>query len=317
MSVTNVQMRPKPAGNIISSAFLGLAVMATVAAGEGLVSGSLLGIMEGAGSSDRGGSIFMNVIGGTFCAMLIGIPVGLISFAVVAILCRHLPDRALARAHRGAILGSVFGVSAGGSLAIFIALLMPEGINTISIGKLYIPGVIIGFIGGTLLGGINRACREVHEHEEPEALPPLEPLDDDGGSLLVDVTRNLDQVHIRITEVDREYGTTRTGPAHGAFDDRDLMTPKVLHRIAERHGGDEAEIGGAGGGTSRLRLELSPDLMQVDLLITEGKRLPPLTERDHLHAEDAGVEAACHADVGDGENEVIDAVDGHGISPGR
>jgi hypothetical protein len=314
MSVINAPIRAKRVSDIIYAGCRGLAIMIGVAAFEGMISGSLFGLVEGFLSNHIDGMVG-GAIGGTLCAMMVGAPVGFVCFAIVELLFHGLPDEAIKRAQRAAVKGSIFGITMGGGIVILASLFgIPDDMT---MKHMFIPGVILGFIGGTLSGGINHARMEASDHEEMEVFPLPEPEGDDGESLLVDITRHLDQVHVRVTEIDREDGATRAGAAHRAFDDLDAETPKAVHHIIDGHGGDQAEIGGAGGGRSRFRIELSPDLMQVDLLITEGERLPLITERDDLHAEHTAVEIAGSADVADGEHEMVDAVDDHALSPGR
>ena len=52
--------------------------------------------------------------------------------------------------------------------------------------------------------------------------------------------------------------------------------------------------------------------MQVDLLLPETQRRPPLAKGDDLHAEHPRVEIAGARDIGDGQDEMIETRDLHG-----
>ena len=168
MSVTRARLEPKPTSDVIYSALSGLFIMAVVAAGEGLIAGGLLGITAGPSGYRAGETWAMAAVYGAVCAMAVGGPTGLISFIVVELLCRHLPDEAVGRSLKGAMRGSAFGVVAGGLLGLLLAELMP---GTTEPAQGYILGVIVGFIGGTFFGGIKHALMERGDHEEPARRP--------------------------------------------------------------------------------------------------------------------------------------------------
>jgi hypothetical protein len=66
-----------------------------------------------------------------------------------------------------------------------------------------------------------------------------------------------------------------------------------------------------------LGLELLASLVEVDLLLAERERLAPTRERDDLHAQYPLVEATRELDVGDSEDDVIEAQDLHAMLPVR
>ena len=83
----------------------------------------------------------------------------------------------------------------------------------------------------------------------------------------------------------------------------------------ETSGRQEAQVTRAGCGTQSLGFDLLASLVQVDLLAAEGQGLAPAGEGDGVHAEHTRVEGAGGLRVADREDEVIDAVDLHGIPP--
>jgi hypothetical protein len=79
----------------------------------------------------------------------------------------------------------------------------------------------------------------------------------------------------------------------------------------QRVGGDQAQVGTAGRGTAGLGLEFVTGPVQVDLAVAEGKGGASRAERDRLHAEHAGVEVHGGVDIGDGQHQMVEAIDAH------
>jgi hypothetical protein len=194
MSATSMRLQRKPASDVIYSAFSGLAIMTAIGGVEGFATGGLFGLAEGLERGVRPTMFVQGGVGGMICAMIIGAPIGFVCWGLLEVLCRRIPDEAVLRAQRAAMKGSVFGVSLGGLLGLFLAPMMPGHVEA---GQGYICGVIAGFIGGTLLGGINRAWMEACDYEEPEEPSPRNTTTDD-RSLHVDVTEDFDQLRIRL-----------------------------------------------------------------------------------------------------------------------
>ena len=71
-----------------------------------------------------------------------------------------------------------------------------------------------------------------------------------------------------------------------------------------------------GVGTARLRLELVTGPVQIDLAVAEGKGGASRAERHRLHAQDAGVELHGGVDVGDGQHQMVKAIDVHELMVG-
>src|SRR2546429_5790723 len=88
------------------------------------------------------------------------------------------------------------------------------------------------------------------------------------------IHRDLHEVEIRIAHVDRAYRADGAGLLHRTLDDLDLRCLELLDHRIERYGRDEAEIERSRHRDVRLRLELAPPFMQVDLLPAEAEREP-------------------------------------------
>jgi hypothetical protein len=83
--------------------------------------------------------------------------------------------------------------------------------------------------------------------------------------------------------------------------------------VVERHGRDEAEVAGTERRRARLRRRRGGRILEIDLLAAEPERVALLPvgaeERFALEAERALVEARRGLDVGNRQDEVIDAID--------
>ena len=107
-----------------------------------------------------------------------------------------------------------------------------------------------------------------------------------------------------------------TGPASIAI----VEGLEMGEHVVERRGGDQAEIAGAERRPLRLRRRHRAAVLKIDLLPAEFQREARLAVRPAeclaREAERALVEPRRRLDVGDGENEVIDAVgeQGHGLT---
>ena len=73
--------------------------------------------------------------------------------------------------------------------------------------------------------------------------------------------------------------------------------------------GDQAQVGAAGRGPGGVRGGLLPGLVQVDLAGAELQGAAPGAEGDRAHAQDPLVEAGGLVQVGDGQDQVVQAGD--------
>src|SRR5215471_11654975 len=125
--------------------------------------------------------------------------------------------------------------------------------------------------------------------ESSELYGQPHPLSDIG-----DILGDLDEIAVRVAEVDRpqlaERATTRDRPRF----DRDADHAQVLAHLVERDRADHAEVAGAERRLLRLRGRLRTSILEVDLLLSELQREPRLTlgaaEELALEAERALVE---------------------------
>jgi hypothetical protein len=75
--------------------------------------------------------------------------------------------------------------------------------------------------------------------------------------------------------------------------------------------GDETEVCGARRGLGCSRLEFVSALVEIDFLVAEFEGGAAL-KGDDVHAEDFGVEVGCGVDVGDGQDDVVQLLQGEG-----
>src|SRR3954465_12694096 len=72
------------------------------------------------------------------------------------------------------------------------------------------------------------------------------------------VLGELDEVAVRIPEVDARHLAQRAGAGHRPLLDRHAFPGQVRHHVPDRRAGHEAQIGTARGGPGRTRAELPP-----------------------------------------------------------
>jgi hypothetical protein len=104
--------------------------------------------------------------------------------------------------------------------------------------------------------------------------------------LASEIGADLDQVLVRIAEVDAEDGAGGAGAFDRALLDGDAARGEVLDHLVQRADGDEAQVGAAGRGTVGLRLELLADPVQIDLAVAEGQGASAAGPDDSDRAED-------------------------------
>ena len=117
---------------------------------------------------------------------------------------------------------------------------------------------------------------------------------------------------VRIAEVDGAQRRASADLVNGTELDLDRASPQVRRDSFERNVGREAEVDRARCRPARLWLELTTGLVQVQLLIAERERSPSLAERDRRHAEHPLIERDRLIEIGDGEDDVVDALDCEG-----
>ncbi len=135
---------------------------------------------------------------------------------------------------------------------------------------------------------------------------------------------DLDQVPVRIAQVDRQDRPGGAAAGHWALFDRDAAGGQMGDPAPQRRIGQEAEVGGTGYGAPGHRGEGRGGGVQVDLLGAEGqgvaRRPAGRREGDRGHAQGACVEGHAGVDVGDGQDQMVEpgeAWGGHGLSSTR
>lgn len=247
-------MRGKPGftNYIIHRVLRGVGLLAMVGALEGALTGPLAGILMDGGRPDLA-LITFGMVFGALHAIMTALPTGILLFPLLAVICRRLPDfeQALSRVEKAAMKGTAPGVAIGGMAGAIFHHLAPMFLDTTD-G--YILGVVVGFITGALLGGVIQARIEtvVDDDEETDPEEPSHAVA--GGLLLVDIARDLDQVHVRVAEVDRDDRPQRPGTPHRSFQHLDTVGAEMRDDCIGSQPGDEAEIGRAGRWMLSLRL---------------------------------------------------------------
>ncbi|KAG0751414.1 hypothetical protein G6F24_014347 [Rhizopus arrhizus] len=79
--------------------------------------------------------------------------------------------------------------------------------------------------------------------------------------------------------------------------------------IGSRRARDQAQIGTARRGLRGVRLQRCTGRVQVDLLLAELQRSAAGAETHDLHAKHALIEVTAALDVGNGEDQMVEAVD--------
>jgi hypothetical protein len=96
----------------------------------------------------------------------------------------------------------------------------------------------------------------------------------------VEIIRNFDQIEIGIAKVHRKNRPGCPGALYWTVEELHTARAQVLDDLADGNARDETEVRGSGDGAIGLRIEFLADLMQVELLLPERKRLTRCLERD-------------------------------------
>jgi hypothetical protein len=126
--------------------------------------------------------------------------------------------------------------------------------------------------------------------------------------------RYLNEIPIRITNVNRYERADRTAARHGALLDGNALGLQMCDAFDDRRGCEEAEIGRAGRGRLRVRYDGGIGGMKIDLLLAEGQRPPAVAECNRVHAKQVGIEGNRSLDVADGQDNMVEAFDLHDLS---
>lgn len=131
------------------------------------------------------------------------------------------------------------------------------------------------------------------------------------------VLRNLDEIEVGITHIDRADRTNSTCAVDRAFDDRNIAILQLTNNNIKRAGCDEAKIQSTWYWRMRLGLKLMPLHMDIDLLLAEHKRLATLPERLQAHPQSVNVEGHARIEVDRGEDQMVEAINHDDISLGE
>ena len=131
------------------------------------------------------------------------------------------------------------------------------------------------------------------------------------GGFACQIVADLDEVAVRVADVDAADGAGSAGARDGAFLDGHAVGGQVRAHRGQWVGGDQADIRAARHGPGRLGLEFLPCLVQVDLRVAEPQRAPPARERHRAHPEHSLVELGRAANIGHRQHQMIEPVDPH------
>src|ERR1051326_7698459 len=126
------------------------------------------------------------------------------------------------------------------------------------------------------------------------------------------IIQNLDGVRVGVADIDRLDRADRPGARPRPGDDRHRATLEMLDDLAQRHIGDEAQIARARGRLVGDEARNGVGGVQVDLLLAEAQRRPPLAKANDLHPEYPRIKRAGPLDIGDGGEGVVETRDLHG-----
>src|ERR1700726_2113415 len=133
------------------------------------------------------------------------------------------------------------------------------------------------------------------------------------GSNQVSVIRDLDQVLVGVADIDGLDRADRARAWSRPGHDRHAALREMRHHLGKRRLGDEAQIARA---RCRSVGDEARDIvgrMQIDLLLPEAQRGAALAEGHHRHAEHPRIEVTGMADIGDGQHEMVETRDLHGL----
>ena len=123
-----------------------------------------------------------------------------------------------------------------------------------------------------------------------------------------DVVRNLNEVLIRVTNINRQYFPFSSSALNGTDFDGNTCCRELIHHDADGCCGDKTQISRACSGTLCFGIVSIVDLMQIDFLLTKSKCLAIPQKRDDLKAQDFRVKITGFFKACDSQNEMIKSV---------
>src|SRR6516162_8199505 len=131
------------------------------------------------------------------------------------------------------------------------------------------------------------------------------------------IIRDLDQVQIRVANIDRLYRADRTSTWPRSRHDGNPARLEMRGYFGERHRSNETQVART---RSRLVGDQARDIagrMQVDLLLAKAQRGAAFAKAHDLHSEHLRVKFAGAVDIRDGQNQMIEPFDVHYDGPHR
>lgn len=127
----------------------------------------------------------------------------------------------------------------------------------------------------------------------------------------LNIVRDLDQIVIRIPEIDRKQFADSASALDRTHFDRDILLFEFTPDDFDRRLSDDAEIYGSGRWLKRFWLKFIALLMQIQSLSAEFERFTTLPERDHFEPKHGLIKGAAPFRISYGQHQVVDSINLH------
>src|SRR5476649_835754 len=120
---------------------------------------------------------------------------------------------------------------------------------------------------------------------------------------------NLDQILIRIADVDRAQGKARAGARYRPEFNRNIRRAQLRDHLVQRPVREETNVQRSRRRMRGIAVGHRALVVEVDLLLAETQRLAPLAEGFQLQPQAAGVEIDALLGIARGQHQVIQTLD--------
>src|SRR5262245_33262494 len=130
------------------------------------------------------------------------------------------------------------------------------------------------------------------------------------------IVGDFDQIHVGITKIHRHHHPSGAVSFYRTSDRAHAARIQVGNNVRNGEGSNKANVGRARGGLFCYQGTLASELLQIDLLASEGQSFSTgFAKGNYLHAQHFGIEITSCTNIFDGQNDVVDAVDLHELPP--